>query len=108
MKNTTMSHPSIVISGSGIWTPEHVITNEELVDSYNAYAEKFNSNHAAKIKSGEMEEKPFSSARFIEKASGIKTRYVHTKEGILDIDRMCPKIAERNEEEISLEKELEN
>jgi beta-ketodecanoyl-[acyl-carrier-protein] synthase len=106
VKNTTISNPSIVISGSGIWTPEHVITNEELVDSYNAYAEKFNSDHTAKIKSGEMEEKPLSSARFIEKASGIKARYVYTKEGILDIDRMCPKIAERNEEELSHQAEI--
>jgi len=103
MKNT---NPSIVISGAGIWTPEHVITNEELVDSYNAYAEKFNSDHAAKIESGEMDEKPLSSARFIEKASGIKARYVYTKEGILDIDRMRPKIAERNEEEISHQAEI--
>ena len=107
MKNTTTTpHPSIVISGSGIWTPPNVITNEELVDSYNAYAEKFNSDHAAEIESGKMDEKPLSSARFVEKASGIKSRYVYTKEGILDIDRMRPKFPERKKEEISDQAEI--
>ncbi len=103
MKNTS---PSIVISGSGIWTPANVITNEELVDSYNAYAQKFNADHQADIESGEMEEKPLSSARFIEKASGIRSRYVYTKEGILDIDRMRPKFPERKEDELSNQAEI--
>ena len=107
MKNTiTNTSHSIVISGSGIWTPEYVITNEELVAGYNAYAEKFNTDHADKISSGEMEEKPLSSARFIEKASGIKSRYVYTKEGILDIDRMRPKFDERKENELSNQAEI--
>jgi len=102
----TFSSPKIVISGSGVWTPSNVITNEELVASYNAYAEKFNSDHAAAIESGEIEEKPLSSVRFIEKASGIKARYVYSKEGILDINRMCPKFPERKEEEISNQAEI--
>ncbi len=103
---TTFSSPGIVISGSGVWTPTNIITNEELVASYNAYAEKFNSDHKAAIESGEMEEKPLSSARFIEKASGIKSRYVYTKEGILDINRMRPKFPERKEGEISNQAEI--
>lgn len=78
----------IVISGVGLWTPEHVITNEELVDSYNAYADKFNTEHAAQIDAGEMAAKPHSSADFIQKASGIKQRYIYRKEGALDINRM--------------------
>lgn len=98
--------PEIVISGSGVWTPAYVITNDELVDSYNRYAEKFNSDNKIAIESGQIAEKPFSSVRFIEKASGIKARYVYTKEGILDIDRMCPKFPERNENEISNQAEI--
>lgn len=97
---------AIVISGSGLWTPNYTITNEELVNSYNAYAEKFNADHADKIKFGEMEEKPISSARFIEKASGIKSRYVYVKEGILDIDRMRPKFPERAEGDLSNQAEI--
>ena len=38
-----------VISGSAVWNPPHVITNEELIDSYNEYVEKFNSENAAQI-----------------------------------------------------------
>ena len=96
----------IVISGSGLWTPPNVITNEELVESYNLYAEAFNTRHAAAIAAGEIEEKPLSSTRFIEKTSGIKARYVYTREGILDIDRMRPKFPERKEEELSNQAEI--
>ena len=62
------------------------MTNEELVD-YNAFAEKFNAEHVDSITDGSVEAKPLSSAEFIEKASGIKSRYVYVKEGILDLDR---------------------
>ncbi|HOW57935.1 MAG TPA: hypothetical protein PKZ12_08020, partial [Smithellaceae bacterium] len=98
--------PKIVISGSGLWAPANIITNEELVGSYNAYAEKFNSDNAAGIAAGEMEEKPLSSERFIEKSSGIKARYVYNKEGILDINRMRPQIPERREDELSNQAEI--
>jgi beta-ketodecanoyl-[acyl-carrier-protein] synthase len=100
------SSSKIVISGSGLWTPSNVITNEELVASYNLYAETFNSNHAADIAAGKIDEKPLSSERFIEKTSGIKARYVYTKEGILDINRMRPKFPERKEEELSNQAEI--
>ena len=69
-----MSQIKAVISGVGLWTPEHTITNEELVASYNAFAEKFNSKEADAIAAGTIEAKPASSAEFIEKASGIKSR----------------------------------
>jgi beta-ketodecanoyl-[acyl-carrier-protein] synthase len=102
------NHPShgIVISGSGLWTPPNVITNAELVASYNAYVEKFNAEHATEIAAGRIEEKPTSSERFIEKASGIKSRYVYTREGIRDVDRMRPKFPERKEEELSNQAEI--
>lgn len=96
----------IVISGSGLWTPPNVITNAELVASYNAWAERYNAEHAAEIAAGTMEEKPASSERFIEKASGIKSRFVYTREGILDVDRMRPKFPERREEELSNQAEI--
>ena len=102
----TNSSPKIVISGSGVWTPPNVITNEELVVSYNAYAEKFNSEHAADIASGKVHEKPLSSEKFIERSSGIKNRYVYTREGILDINRMRPKFPERKEDELSNQAEI--
>ena len=33
---------SVVISGTGLYTPENVITNQELVDAYNAWANQYN------------------------------------------------------------------
>jgi len=103
---TKKASPHIVISGSGIWTPPYVITNDELVESYNAYAERFNSEHAQDIAADKIREKPLSSVRFIEKTSGIKERHVYTREGILDIDRMRPKFPERKDEELSNQAEI--
>lgn len=96
----------IVISGTGVFTPPHVVTNEELVDSFNAYVDKFNLLNQARIKAGELEQLEYSSCEFIEKASGIKQRYVMIKEGILDIDRMMPLVPRRADEELSITAEM--
>lgn len=96
----------VVISGSGLWIPEHTITNEELVNSFNTYSEKFNQKHAKEIEAGEVTAMPFSSAEFIHKASGISSRYVYEKEGILDPERMYPNIPERGEHELSNQAEI--
>lgn len=101
-----MSNPSIVISGSGLWTPSESISNEELVTAYNRWADKFNAENASAIETGELEPKPHSSAEFIEKASGIKSRYVFAKEGICDIDRMTPFIPARADDELSHQAEM--
>lgn len=96
----------VVISGSGLWTPEHSISNEELVDSYNQFVEKYNAENVDKIASGEIVAKPLSSAEFIYKASGIKSRHVYTREGVLDPDRMRPVIPTRAENELSYQAEI--
>lgn len=96
----------VVVSGVGLWTPEYSISNDELVASYNAYAERFNAENRAAIDAGELKTKETSSSEFIEKASGIKSRYVYEKAGILDIDRMRPRIPRREEDEISLQAEM--
>ncbi len=97
---------SVVISGSGLWNPPHSISNEELVDAYNAYAQQFNKQNADEIESGAVTAKPFSSAEFIQKASGIRSRYCYMKDGVLDINRMRPIIPERSEEELSDQAEM--
>lgn len=97
---------SVVISGSGLWKPAHSISNEELVSAYNAYAEQFNQQNEQAIEQGELAKKPLSSAEFIEKASGIRSRYVYAKEGVLDINRMRPVIPERAESELSNQAEM--
>lgn len=96
----------IVISGTGLYTPKHVISNEELVASYNCWANQYNAEHAVEIEKNELEAKPQSSVEFIVKASGIKQRFAYIKEGILDIGRMRPLIPERPEEALSDQAEI--
>lgn len=88
-----------VISGTGLFTPEQSISNEELVESFNTYVEQYNHAHQAEIEAGEVEALQPSSSAFIEKASGIKSRYVIDKKGVLDPDIMHPLIPERSNEE---------
>jgi beta-ketodecanoyl-[acyl-carrier-protein] synthase len=106
MENQVSNKNNVVISGVGLWTPANTITNEELVDSYNAWATKFNLENEAKIAAEEITEKPLSSAGFIEKASGIKSRYVYCKDGVLDINRMRPKLTPRADDELSHQAEM--
>ncbi|MDM1343120.1 beta-ketoacyl-ACP synthase III [Acinetobacter pseudolwoffii] len=95
----------IRITGTGLFHPENVITNEELVESLNAYVELFNHENADKIAAGEIEARRGSSADFIEKASGVQRRYVVEKSGILDPKRLRPNLRERADDEISLQAE---
>jgi len=96
----------IVITGTGIYNPPHVVTNAELVEAYNAYAAKFNAANAQRIAAGEVEAKIDSSVEFIEKASGIRQRYVIDKVGVLDPDRMRPHFDPRPDEQLSLMAEI--
>ncbi len=100
-----MSNP-VVISATGLWVPPHSISNQELVTAYNGYADKYNSEHADAISAGQIAAKPHSTAEFIEKASGIKSRYAYIKDGILDTDRMRPRIPERGEQDMSDQAEM--
>lgn len=96
----------VAISGTGIFTPEEVITNAELVASYNEYAHRQNKLHADAIEAGEREPMAMSSEEFIVKASGIERRHVISKFGILDPGIMHPVLPERAEEELSLMAEI--
>ncbi len=96
----------IVISGTGLWLPEYTLTNEELVACYNEYVDVYNNTNAKEIQSGALSAKAYSSVEFIEKASGIKRRYIYQKKGILDLERMRPEIPKRNNDEISDQAEM--
>lgn len=98
--------PTPVISATGLWTPPQSVSNEELVESYNAWADTWNAAHAGEIEAGTAEPKPHSSVEFVEKASGIKSRFVVDKSGIVDPDIMAPRIPERPNEEISILAEI--
>jgi beta-ketodecanoyl-[acyl-carrier-protein] synthase len=80
----------VAITGTGIFTPDEIVTNAELVASYNEYVHRQNEANAAAIAAGEMVALPMSSEEFIVKASGIEQRYVMNKSGIVDPDRMAP------------------
>jgi len=95
-----------VISATGLWTPKDSISNEELMIAFNAWSDKWNAEHADAIAAGEVEAKPLSSADFIEKASGIKSRYVISKDPILNPEIMAPRIPERSNDEISILAEI--
>ena len=96
----------IVISGTGVYTPEQSITNQELVKAYNSYAENYNSTNRGDIDQGKKVALELSSEEFIYNASGIKKRYVMDKSGILDPAVMHPILEKRSNDEPSILAEM--
>ena len=96
----------LAVSGTGVYTPPHSISNEELVSSFNEYVRRYNAAHADATAAGKITALLESSVEFIVKASGIKSRYVIDKTGILDPEIMCPRIPERPNEQISILAEI--
>lgn len=93
------------ITGTGLYHPAESISNQELVESLNAYVEQYNQDNAEKIAANELPERLGSSAEFIEKASGIQRRYVIEKSGVLDPSRLRPRLEERTDDELSIQAE---
>jgi len=89
----------VLLSGIGVFIPEASISNEELVASYNAFVEAENARRRA---SGTAEMLQKSDSDFIVYASGVKNRHVLEPDGILDPQRMTPRIAPRADEDISV------
>lgn len=102
----SVSGPRIVISGTGLFTPSETISNDELVKSFNQYVDLYNEEHRADIEAGVCEALEYSSSAFIEKASGIKSRHVINKSGVLKPERMAPEIAERDDDAQSVQCEM--
>jgi beta-ketodecanoyl-[acyl-carrier-protein] synthase len=99
-----MGQPAI--TGSGVYTPPEVISNEELVEAFNAYAARFNARHAEDIAAGRMAAKAPSSPEFIFNASGIERRHVMEKRGILDPEVMYPRLRARGNDEPGIMAEM--
>ncbi|MCE3269263.1 MAG: 3-oxoacyl-[acyl-carrier-protein] synthase [Burkholderiales bacterium] len=95
----------IVISGSGYHHPKESISNAELVATYNEYVNYHNELHKEEIEANSVLALKHSSAEFIEKASGIKTRYVRDKKNLLNHKKMWPYLPDRNDNELSLQAE---
>ena len=92
----------IHIAGTGIWFPDEVITNDEIVSSFNSYVDNFNNENKNSINNGDILAMEYSSSAFIEKASGIKTRHVIDKKNILDIEKMMPSVKHEDESRLSI------
>jgi len=95
-----------VIAATGLFTPAERVTNAELVEAFNAFVEIHNARNADTIAAGEMEALAPSSVEFIEKASGIKSRYVMNRSGVVDPEVMHPLIPERSNDELSVMAEI--
>ncbi|MDQ8021798.1 MAG: beta-ketoacyl-ACP synthase III [Moraxellaceae bacterium] len=94
-----------LITGTGVHSPAERITNDELVVAFNDYVARYNAANADAIAAGTRTALQPSSAEFIEKASGIRQRFVADKDGVLDPARMFPRIAARADDALSLQAE---
>jgi beta-ketodecanoyl-[acyl-carrier-protein] synthase len=95
-----------VIAATGLYTPPNRLSNAELVETFNAYVERFNAANAEAIAGGRIEALSPSSVEFIEKASGIKSRFVVDKTGLIDPEVMRPVIPERSNDQLSVLAEI--
>ncbi|WP_110654968.1 beta-ketoacyl-ACP synthase III [Salinicola halimionae] len=95
-----------VITATGLFTPPDSIGNAELVASFNAWVDAENRRQTEAITRGEREPLAHSSEAFIVKASGIESRYVMEASGILDPERMRPRIPERANDALSMQAEM--
>ena len=98
--------PHAVIAATGLYTPPQTVSNAELVEAFNTYVADFNAEHADAIAAGAVEALAPSSPEFIEKASGIKSRHVVDRAGIVDPKIMAPQLPERPNEELSILAEM--
>src|SRR5262245_32549741 len=93
------------VTGHGVWHPDNLLTNDELVAAFNEFVRRDNAKNAEAIAAGTRHPLKESSSEFIVKASGIKQRYVEDKTGLMDPERMCPNIPDRPEEALSAQAE---
>ena len=94
------------ITATGVFVPPEVISNDDLVAAFNAYADRVNAENAAEIAAGRMTPIEHSSSEFILKASGIESRYVMDRTGILDPARMYPRLRQRSDDEPGIMAEM--
>ncbi len=94
------------ITATGVFVPPEVISNDDLVAAFNAYADRTNAENAADIAAGRMAAIEHSSSEFILRASGIERRYVMDRTGILDPSRMYPRLRQRSDDEPGIMAEM--
>ena len=77
-----------------------------LVASLTTATESWNAANRAAIDRGELSARQSPDAEFIVKASGIESRFVMDKAGVLDPDRLRPRLPLRGEDELGLQAEM--
>ena len=97
---------NVVITGTGLFTPSESISNAELVESLTIATDRWNAEHAAEIDDGILQSRSVPDESFIFKASGIKSRYVMEKSGVLDPDRLRPRLETRSEDQLGIQAEM--
>jgi len=102
----SFTFPSVSITGTGLFTPPESISNAELAASLTASVENWNAEHADEIAAGTLAERAAPDEAFIVKASGIESRYVMEKSGVLDPDRMRPRLETRSEDQLGIQAEM--
>ncbi len=96
----------VVITGTGLAHPPHAVTNAELVRSLTEATARWNDEHAAEIERGDEVARAAPDEEFILKASGIRSRYVIDREGVLDPDRLRPLVERRSEDQLGIQAEM--
>ncbi len=106
MHSGNTSAASVVITGTGLFTPAESISNAELVASLTAAVTAWNLAHIDEIAARTVIARPIPDEEFILKASGIQSRYVIDKAGVLDPKRLRPRIELRDEDELGVQAEM--
>ena len=96
----------VSITGTGLWAPADVVDNAELVASLRLASTRFNEEHADAIAAGDVAERPLPDEEFIVKASGIRSRHVMDKAGVLDPGRLRPRLERRDEQQLGIQAEM--
>jgi beta-ketodecanoyl-[acyl-carrier-protein] synthase len=96
----------VVITGTGLWHPPHTISNGELVASLSEAVAAWNDEHHAEIERGDLTARSAPDEEFIVKASGIRSRYVMDKDGVLDPTRLRPRLELRGEDRLGIQAEM--
>lgn len=98
--------PSVSITGTGLWAPPETVSNAELVESLTVSVRAWNEEHAEEIARGELDARAEPDEAFIVKASGIESRHVMDKAGVLDPERLRPRLELRSEDQLGLQAEM--